>query len=137
MYFSVPDRCRIYDARKIYAAIQRAFDDLSSVHEMIDDMVEEVIRKVGQILSSIGHSTVHRIRRAYFYFKYWVGKSFCYDPYNAIRLANNARIQARRIKISSLEQVHMYRALCLLRTQDRGTDDNSDSDILALDAARI
>lgn len=119
-----------FDIKKISEAILKAFEALEPVLEEIDAVVEEAIDNLGRAMYSLAHSLAHWVLHAYYDITSRIRQAITYDPCSAVRLAIAVQIRVRLLTVSFLEHAHVYRAARLLRTQDRGTDDNSDSDII-------
>ena len=117
-----------FDVGKICEAIQKAFDALEPVLEEIDAMVEEAIDNLGRTMYSLAHSLAHWVLHAYFNFRSRIRQAITFDPRSAVRLATVVLIRVKLLTVTFLEHAHVYRAARLLRTQDRGTGENSDSD---------
>ena len=118
-----------FDIGKICEAITKAFESLQPVIEEIDEMVEEAIGNLGRAMYTFAHSLAHWVLQTFYTVTSRIREAICYDPYSAVRLALAVRIRVKILTVSFLEHAHVYRAARLLRTQDRGDDENSDSDI--------
>ena len=117
-----------FDIGKICEAITKAFEALQSELEGIHEMVEEAIGNLGKTMFTFAHSLAHWVLHTFYLLTSRISKAICFDPYSAVRLAIVVRIWVRLLTASFLEHAHVYRVACLLRTQDRGGEDNSDSD---------
>lgn len=119
-----------FDVSKICEAVQKAYETLESVFDEIDEMVEEAIDNLGRLLYSFAHSLAHWLLHAYAVFTSRIKKAICFDPYSAIRLTAIIFIRVKLLTVSILGYIHVYRVARLLRTQDRGSDESSDSDVI-------
>lgn len=117
-----------FDISKICEAIQKAFETVTSVLEEIDEMVEEVIGNIERGLYSFAHSLAHWVFHTFYLITSRIKKAICFDPYSAVRLAIVVKIRVKLLTATYLEHAHVQRTARLLRTQDRGGEDNSDSD---------
>lgn len=117
-----------FDIGKICEAITKAFEALQSEFEEIHEMVEEAIGNLDRTMFTFAHSLAHWVLHTFYLVTSRISKTICFDPYSAVRLAMIILIWVRLLTASFLEHAHVYRAACLLRTQDRGGEDNSDSD---------
>ena len=117
-----------FDIGKISEAITKAFEALQSEFEEMHEMVEEAIGNLGRTMFTFAHSLAHWVFHTFYLVTSRISKAICFDPYSAVRLAIVIRIWVRILTASFLEYAHVYRVACLLRTQDRGGEDNSDSD---------
>lgn len=117
-----------FNIEKISEAIQKAFAALEPVLEEIDAMVEEAVDNFGRVVYSLAHSLAHWVLHAYYSFRSRIRQAITFDPRSAVRLATVVLIRVKLLTVTFLEHVHVYRAARLLRTQDRGTGENSDSD---------
>lgn len=117
-----------FDIGKISEAIQKAFAAVEPVLEEIDAMMEEAIDNFGRVMYSLAHSLAHWVLHAYYSFSSRIRQAITFDPHSAVRLATVVLIRVKLLTVTFLEHVHVYRAARLLRTQDRGTGENSDSD---------
>ena len=117
-----------FDIGKISEAIQKAFAAVEPVPERIDAMVEEAVDNLGRVMYSIAHSLAHWVLHVYFSLTSRIIEAITFDPCNAARLAIAVQIRVRLLTVSFLEHAYVCRVAHLLRTQDRGTDENSDSD---------
>ena len=77
---------------------------------------------------SLAHSLAHWVLHAYYSFRSRIRQAITFDPHSAVRLATVVLIRVKLLTVTFLEHAHVYRAARLLRTQDRGTGENSDSD---------
>ncbi len=119
-----------FDVSKIREAISKTFEALEPVIEEIDAMVEEAIDNLGRAMYTFAHSLAHWVLHTFYAVTSRIREAICFDPSSAVRLALTVRIRVKILTVSFLEHAHVYRAACLLRTQDRGDDENSDSDII-------
>ena len=117
-----------FNISKISEAILKAFEALQSELEEIHEIVEEAIDNFSIGLYTLAHSLAHWVLHTFYLVTSRISKAICFDPYNAVRLAIVIRIRVRLLTASFLEHAHVYRVACLLRTQDRGGEENSDSD---------
>lgn len=117
-----------FDLGKISEAIQKAFAAVEPVLEEIDAMVEEAVDNFGRVMYSLAHSLAHWVLHAYYSFRSRIRQAITFDPRSAVRLATVVLIRVKLLTVTFLEHAHVYRAARLLRTQDRGTGENSDSD---------
>ena len=117
-----------FNIEKISEAIRKAFAAVEPVLEEIDAMMEEAIDNFGRIVYSLAHSLAHWVLHAYYSFRSRIRQAITFDPRSAVRLATVVLIRVKLLTVTFLEHVHVYRAARLLRTQDRGTGENSDSD---------
>lgn len=118
-----------FDIGKISEAISKVIKALVPVLEEIDEMVEEAIGKLGRAMYTFAHSLAHWVLHTFYTVTSRIREAICFDPYNSARLALAVRIRVKILTVSFLEHAHVYWTACLHRTQDRGGDDNSDSDI--------
>ncbi len=119
-----------FDISKIREAILKAFEALEPALEEFDEMVEEAIGNFGRAMYTFAHSLAHWVLHAFFEFTSRIRQAITFDPHSAVRLAAVICIRVKLLTASFLEHVHVYRAARLFRTQDRGVDDNSDSDMI-------
>ena len=117
-----------FNIEKISEAIQKAFATVEPVLEEIDAMVEEAVDNFGRGMYSLAHSLAHWVLHAYYSFRSRIRQAITFDPRIAVRLATVVLIRVKLLTVTFLEHAHVYRAARLLRTQDRGTGENSDSD---------
>ena len=117
-----------FNIEKISEAIQKAFAAVEPVLEEIDAMVEETVDNFGRVMYSLAHSLAHWVLHAYYSFSSRIRQAITFDPRSAVRLATVVLIRVKLLTVTFLEHAHVYRAARLLRTQDRGTGENSDSD---------
>ena len=117
-----------FNIEKISEAIQKAFAALEPVLEELDAMVEEAVDNFGRVMYSLAHSLAHWVLHAYYSFRSRIRQAITFDPRSAVRLATVVLIRVKLLTVTFLEHAHVYRAARLLRTQDRGTGENSDSD---------
>ena len=117
-----------FNIEKIIEAIQKAFAAVEPVLEEIDAMMEEAIDNFGRIVYSLAHSLAHWVLHAYYSFSSRIRQAITFDPHSAVRLATVVLIRVKLLTVTFLEHAHVYRAARLLRTQDRGIGENSDSD---------
>ena len=119
-----------FDKWKISEAMQKAFDALEPKLEELDEMMGEVIGNFRRGLYTLAHSLAHWVFRTFYFFAGRIKTAICFDSYIAVRLAVVICSRVKLLTASFREHAHVYRAVRLFRAQDRGVDDNSDSDII-------
>lgn len=121
-----------FDISKINAAIEKAFEALEHIPEKIDLMIEEALAKVAYVLErSLAYWRLHRFFRV----KNRIRNAFRFEFHSTAWMATVDFIRVKLLNVSFLEHSPVYRAVWLFRTQNRGNDDNSDSDIIYIDVA--
>lgn len=122
-----------FDISKINKAIEKAFEALERIiPERIDLMIEEALAKAAFIFErSLAYWRLHRFFRV----TNRIRNAFRFEFHSTIWMTTIDFIRAKLLNVSFLEHSPVYRAVWLLRTQNRGNDDNSDSDIIYIDVS--
>ncbi len=121
-----------FDPSKIERAIQRAFLAVEQASEIIDGMLEKVRGYFERTQRILADSLEQWVLHIVYKISNRVRGTFCFDPQSSVLMAAAVCIRVKLLTTSFLEHAHVYRAVWLLRTQDRGGNDTSDSDITAL-----
>ena len=121
-----------FDTSKIYAAIQRAFEAVEQASEIMDGMLEKIIGCFKRTTRILADSLEQWVLHIVYKISNRVRGTFCFDPQSGVLMAAAVCIRVKLLTTSFLEHAHGYRAVWLLRTQDRGVNDISDSDITAI-----
>lgn len=117
-----------FNIGRISGAILKAFEALEPVFEELDEMIEEIIGNFEKGLYTFAHSLAHWVFHTFSVISARIRTAICFDSYSAVRLAIVICIRVKLLTASFLEYAHAYRAAWLFRIQDRGVDDNSNSD---------
>lgn len=122
-----------FDVNKIYQAIEKAFEALERIiPERIDLMIEEALAKAAFIFErSLAYWRLHRFFRV----RNRIRNAFRFEFHSTAWMATVDFIRAKLLNVSFLEHSPVYRAVWLLRTQNRGNDEHPDSDIIYIDIA--
>lgn len=116
----------VFDRDKIEHAIHSAiFDWLAQI---VEEMVEEAIKRAETALYNISRSLIHRFFRALCSMPCQTVEVHDFSACYSIRLALEARGCVRLLTTTFLEYIHTLREICLIRVQDRGGNETSDSD---------
>jgi len=115
-----------YDITKICEAITKAF----AAVEEIDEMVEETIEKLRRALLGNAYKLAHCAIHTFFKIKSQIKSIVCYDPHMGIWLTIIICILVKILTESFLAHAHVLREIWTARTQERGTDGDSDSDAM-------
>ena len=124
-----------FDISKIENAIAKAFLALEHVPDIIDKMIEEAIDKFGRVAYILERSLAYWRLRRFFRVTNRIRNAFRFEFHSTIWMTTIDFIRAKLLNVSFLEHSPVYRAVWLLRTQNRGNDDNSDSDIIYIDVS--
>jgi hypothetical protein len=120
-----------FDTSKINAAIQRAFEAVEQASEM-DGMLEKIIGYFKRTTRILAGSLEQWVLHIIYKISNRVRGTVCFNPQSGVLMAAAICIRVKLLTTSFLEHAHVYRAVWLLRTQDRGVNDTSDSDITAI-----
>ncbi len=121
-----------FDTSKIYEAIHRAFEAVEQASEITDGMLEKIIGYFARTTRILAHSLEQWVLHIIYKISNRAGRTFCFNPQSSVLMAAAVCIRVKLLTTSFLEHAHVYRAVWLLRTQDRGVNDTSDSDITAM-----
>ena len=122
-----------FDVSKIENAIAKAFLALEHVPDIIDKMIEEAIDKFGRVAYIFERSLAYWRLRRFFRVTNRIKRAVRFELHSTACMATVIFIRVKLLTVSFLEHSHVYRAVWLLRTQNRGNDDNSDSGIMYID----
>ncbi len=124
-----------FDTSKINRAIEKAFEAMEHASEKIDEMLEKFICYNRWITDILADSLEQWVLHSFLKITSRVRRAFCFNPHSSIWMETDLCIQVKLLTTSFLEHSYAYREAWLLRTQDRGIDDNSDSDIVNINFA--
>ena len=125
------------DIRPISDAILRILEEAIQESEQA---LEEVVDSFGRSFFSIAHELGHLLFHGCYALWHWLYHTYYSVIYSIHETVQNnrtrahAEIQVKRVQISALEsailrRAHTKRRMYLLRTQSRGAEEGSDSDL--------
>lgn len=118
----------VYDVGKIVNALLKAAEALAPVFEEATEMVREAIDNIGGAMLTFARSLAHRVFDRLYAFWGWIStENVSFDPSDATRLSSVIQIWVRLLTASFMEHARVYRAVYLLRPQDRGGGANSNN----------
>jgi transcriptional regulator NrdR family protein len=133
--FEVVKRCGRtveFDTSKISEAIHRACEAVEQASGIMDGMLEKIIGYFAKTTRILAHSLEQWVLHIVYKISNRVRRTFRFNPQSSVLMAAAVCIRAKLLTTSFLEHACVYRAVWLLRTQDRGVNDTSDSDITAM-----
>ena len=114
-----------FDISKICEAIMKAF-------ESVEKIIEEAMENIKNALGTFAHVLAHWFLHAYHLATGRIRAALRYNPFYALYMEAVIRIKIKLHSCSYLEIAHAHQRENLIRIQDRGTDENSDSDIYSI-----
>ena len=134
------------DMEIIREAIMKAIDVVSEIEKTISEAVKNISEALGTLAHTLGHLVLHARSDAYRELEVLVNAvarivlftlnvaasrikgSVRFDPFLSKRLSAAIRNRVKHLTAVFQEHDRVLRESCIKRSQDRGSDENSDSD---------